>query len=249
MTPVAFVTKTLPRGLLLPQFEPRCCASEDIGILWTFGFANISQLARCESNLWLGLVEGIKVGVQCILQGSHISAGVQRVPRLEAALALARFEHHHQGVQAMNDLVKWTTSERVCRRYVSIVEEVHKLPGIILWNLDQHLWVDGIRRKRERERERDGRAYDGVIELVFSSTVDRVVETIPVTYQAEAFIGVVPDRPFEAPLGIVVISVLAHGPLWDSPTPELDVDMFPVRSILCSLICRERDWTPIEVLA
>lgn len=132
VTPVAFVTKALLPGLLLSQLEPRSYGAKDIGVLWTFGFANISQLARCESNLWLGLVESIKVRAQCILQGSNISARVQSVPRLEAALGLARFEHHHQGVQAMNDLIKWPALERVGRRHVLIVEKVHKLAGIIL---------------------------------------------------------------------------------------------------------------------
>lgn len=70
-----------------------------------FGIDNIPGLAALKGNTSLRFIKFIELGAERIAEGAHFAARVEDGPRVDAGLAAAGFENHHEGVEAVEELV------------------------------------------------------------------------------------------------------------------------------------------------
>ena len=90
----------------------------------SFLFVEASKLARVELQVWLFMIESIKVRCQGIFQRIEMSVRIQYAPRMLAGLGRARLEHHHESIKTVDNVLERATGDVVTLCQGSIVVSV-----------------------------------------------------------------------------------------------------------------------------
>jgi hypothetical protein len=78
------------------------------------------------------MIKRVKILYQRIFQVLHIALWVQDFPWVAALVALARFEHHHESVEARDHLREALPTDLEVRSDLLVREEIVELAWVIL---------------------------------------------------------------------------------------------------------------------
>jgi hypothetical protein len=153
----------------------------------------------------LTIVKDIKSLLKSLAQAFDVTPWMEHFPRVGAHTILACFQYHDQSIEARQNLAQRPAYDMIPRRRRRY-SYVGGLKGVRLRNCQPRRLLD-VQVKF---------TYLQVVKLDFTSTPDRIVETVLIRYYPNTFVGVVPVDVLPLSRFSILIALAAVVALWYS---------------------------------